>query len=77
MDVCKQGTGRIIACAHEFLNTLGHGLLEEPYERALVRAFRLRRIPRLQQRCYPVNCKGGLVGEFVPDPVVFGRVDRR
>mgnify|MGYP006433457149 CR=1 FL=1 len=74
MDVCKEETGRIIACAYEVLNTLGHGLLEKPYERALVREFRLRRIPCMQQPRYPVNYKGERVGEFVPDLVVFERV---
>ena len=31
----KEETHRIIGCAMEFLNTLGHGLLEKPYENAL------------------------------------------
>ena len=35
-------TGEIIAGAMEVLNTLGHGLLEKPYENALVVEFKLR-----------------------------------
>ena len=74
MDVCKEETGWIIACAHEVLNTLGHGLLEKPYENALVHELRLRRVACIQQPRYPVVYKGERVGEFVPDLVVFGRV---
>ena len=35
-------TGDLIACAMEVLNTLGHGLLEKPYENALAVEFKLR-----------------------------------
>lgn len=74
MDICREETRQIIACAHEVLNTLGHGLLERPYENALVRELGIRGIPRMQQPRYPVMYKGERVGEFVPDLVVFGRV---
>jgi GxxExxY protein len=74
MDVYGEETGQIIACAHEVINTLGHGLLEKPYENALVREFRLRGIGCLQQPRYPVNYKGERVGEFVPDLVVYSSV---
>ncbi|MEA2062568.1 MAG: GxxExxY protein [Gemmatimonadota bacterium] len=36
---------QIVGCAIDVLNTLGHGLLEKPYENALVVEFGLRRIP--------------------------------
>jgi hypothetical protein len=39
---------QIVGCAIEVLNTLGHGLIEKPYENALVVEFGLRRI-RFQQ----------------------------
>ncbi len=74
MDVCKDETRQIISCAHEVLNTLGHGLLEKPYENALVREFGLRELPYRQQPRYPVEYKNCRVGEFVPDLVVFQRV---
>jgi len=32
---------QIVGCAMEVLNTLGHGLLEKPYENALVVEFKL------------------------------------
>ena len=36
---------QIVGCAIEVLNTLGHGLIEKPYENALVVEFGLRNIP--------------------------------
>jgi hypothetical protein len=36
---------RIVGCAIEVLNTLGHGLVEKPYENALVVEFGQQRIP--------------------------------
>ena len=74
MKGCTEETRRIIGAAHEVLNTLGHGLLEKPYENALVHEFWLRGIPCVQQPRYPVIYKGERVGEFVPDLVAFGRV---
>ena len=41
---------QIVGCAIEILNTLGHGLLEKPYENALVVEFGLRKIPFRQSR---------------------------
>ena len=36
---------QIVGCAIEVLNTLGHGLVEKPFENALVIEFSLRKIP--------------------------------
>jgi hypothetical protein len=36
---------QVVGCAIEVLNTLGHGLVEKPYENALVIEFSLRKIP--------------------------------
>jgi len=36
---------QIVGCAIEVLNTLGHGLVEKPYENALVVELALRKIP--------------------------------
>ena len=41
----------------EVLNTLGHGLLEKPYENALVVEFRLNGIPFKQQPRFDVIYK--------------------
>ena len=65
---------RIVGCAIETLNTLGHGLLEKPYENALVVEFGLRKIPFRQQPSFDVLYKGQKVGVFVPDLIAFDSV---
>ena len=67
-------TGDIIACAMEVLNTLGHGLLEKPYENALVVEFKLRGVTFQQQPRFEVVYKSVPVGEYVPDLIVADRV---
>jgi GxxExxY protein len=64
-------TGAIVSCAFEVLNTLGHGLLEKPYENAQCVEFGLRGIPWSQQPRYDVVYKTIKVGEYVPDLIVF------
>jgi GxxExxY protein len=66
--------GLILERALEVHRILGHGLLEKPYENALVREFVLRGIPHLQQPRYPVDYKECRVGEFIPDLVVFDKI---
>ena len=66
--------GKIIACAMEVLNTLGHGLLEKPYENALAVEFKLRDISFQQQPRFEVVYKSMSVGEYVPDMIVANRV---
>jgi GxxExxY protein len=70
----KAETEAVIGCAFEVLNELGHGLLEKPYENALVVEFALRGIPCEQQRRYDVLYKSVKVGEYVPDLIAFGTV---
>ena len=53
---------QIVGCAIEVLNTLGHGLIEKPYENALVVEFGLRNIPFRQQPAFDVLYKGQKVG---------------
>jgi GxxExxY protein len=65
---------RIVGCAIETLNTLGHGLLEKPYENALVVEFGLRKIPSRQQPSFDVLYKEQKVGVFVPDLIAFDSV---
>ncbi len=67
----KAETEAVISCAFEVLNALGHGLLEKPYENALVVEFGLRSIPSEQQQRYDVLYKTVKVGEYVPDLIVF------
>ncbi|MEO7100574.1 MAG: GxxExxY protein [Luteolibacter sp.] len=66
--------GMILDSAFEVHRVLGHGLLEKPYENALVREFELRDIPFVQQPRFPLDYKGRLVGEFVPDLIAFGSI---
>ncbi|MCH8474883.1 MAG: GxxExxY protein [Opitutales bacterium] len=70
----REETHEIIGCGMEVLNTLGHGLLEKPYENALVVEFGLRNIPFSQQPRFDVIYKSVKVGEYVPDLIVFNQI---
>jgi GxxExxY protein len=70
----KSEVFQIVGSAIEVLNTLGHGLLEKPYENALVVEFGLRKIPFRQQPSFDVLYKGQKVGVFVPDMIAFDAV---
>jgi GxxExxY protein len=70
----EKTTQAVIGCAMEVLNTLGHGLLEKPYENALVVEFGLRGIECAEQPRYDVRYKGVTVGEYVPDLIVASEV---
>jgi GxxExxY protein len=66
----KSEVVQVVGCAIEVLNTLGHGLVEKPYENALVIEFLVRKIPFKQQPSHDVFCKGHKIGVFVPDLIV-------
>src|SRR5204862_2881324 len=70
----KDEVFQIVACAIEVLNTLGHGIVEKPYEDALVVELRLREIPFRQQPVFDVLYKGTKVGLFVADLIVFDAI---
>lgn len=72
--ISPNDTHQIIGCAMEVLNSLGHGLVEKPYENALVVEFGLRGIPFDQQRRFDILYKGIPVGEFIPDLIALGRI---
>ena len=65
---------QIVGCAFEVLNTLGHGLLEKPYENALCVEFKLRNIPFAQQPRFNVFYKGVKVGDYIPDLIAFENI---
>src|SRR5881396_2664056 len=67
----KQEVFPIVGSAIEVLNTLSHGLIEKPYENALVVEFGLRKISFLQQPPFDVLYKGQKVGLFIPDLIAF------
>jgi len=70
----KQEVFPIVGSAIEVLNTLGNGLIEKPYENALVVEFGLRRIPFRQQPSFDVLYKEHKIGLFVPDLIAFDYV---
>src|SRR4030081_3154802 len=65
---------QIVGCAIKVLNTLGHGILEKPYENALVVEFGLRNISFRQQPVFDVLYKGNKIGLFIPDLIVFDTI---
>ncbi len=70
----KEETHQIIGCSFDVLNELGHGLLEKPYENALAVELKLRNINYQQQARYNVIYKNHIVGEYIPDLIVFDKI---
>src|SRR6266481_8921675 len=69
--LAKDEVFQIVGCAIEVLNALGHGLVEKPYENALVVEFGLQDVPFRQQPSFDVLYKGHEVGLFIPDLIAF------
>jgi GxxExxY protein len=65
---------RVVGCALEVHNILGHGFREKTYERALCVEMRLQGIAHSKQGIFPVLYKGETVDEFVPDLLVENRL---
>ena len=72
--ILKDEVYAIISCAFEIINGIGHGLHEKPYENSLAVEFRHRGIPFIQQPKFPVIWREVLVGEFIPDLIVFEKI---
>ena len=70
----KEEVFDVVGCAMEVLNELGHGLLEKPYENALVVEFGLKNIQVQQQSRYELMYKGVQVGEYIPDLIAHGKL---
>ncbi len=70
----KEEVFQVVGCAMEVLNTLGHGLLEKPYENALVVEFGLKGIPYKQQPRFDVMYKSVKVGDYIPDLIVVDKI---
>jgi GxxExxY protein len=70
----KEEVFQIVGSAIEVLNALGNGLVEKPYENALVVEFGLRKIPFRQQPSFDVLYKDQKIGLFVPDLIAFDSV---
>ncbi len=63
-------SGRIIGAAMTVLTALKPGLDEKLYENALVIELNEKGLRADQQRRYPVNYRGHLIGALVPDLVI-------
>src|SRR5260370_4536966 len=63
-------TDNVINAVFEVSNTLGAGLLEKVYQRALLRELALRGIRATTETALPVTYKGQLVGEYFADLLV-------
>jgi len=72
--ILKEEVHRIVGCAMEVLNVLGHRFLEKTYENTLVVEFGLKEIPVQQQKKFDVNYKQVTVGEYIPDLICFENV---
>ena len=72
--LAKEEVFEIVGCAIEVLNTLGHGLVEKPYENTLAIEFGLRNVPFRQQPSFNILYKEHQVGLFIPDLIAFGTV---
>ncbi len=67
-------TDVILSAFYEVFNHLGYGFLEKVYENALAAELRMRGLSVGQQVPIPVYYKERLVGEYVADLVVEGKV---
>jgi GxxExxY protein len=64
----------IIGAAMEVHKVLGNGFLEAVYQKALEHELRLRNIPFEAQVHLPVYYKGELVGDYIADFLIDGRI---
>ncbi len=67
-------SGQIIGAAMNVLNALKPGLDEKLYENVLVIELRERGHQVEQQRSFPVQYKGILIGKLIPDLIVDGKI---
>ncbi len=70
----EQLTYRINGCVYEVYRQLGHGYLEKVYENALACELALAGLQVEVQKALAVRYKGQLVGEYLVDLLVEGRV---
>jgi GxxExxY protein len=67
-------THEILNAAFEVHNTLGCGFLEKVYENALAYELRTRLLKVEQQQGIQVGYKGHIVGDYIADMLVEGKV---
>ncbi len=67
-------TDVVLSAFYEVFNRLGYGFLEKVYENALAAELRMRGLNIKQQVPIPVYYKERLVGEYIADLIVEGKV---
>ena len=67
-------TGRILAAGFKVLNTLGAGFLEKVYENALILELRKCGLSVESQKAFAIRYEGTVVGDYLADLVVSGKV---
>jgi GxxExxY protein len=70
----KDLTNKIIKCFYNVYNELGGGFLESVYEKSLSIEFEKMNLSFENQRSLDVYYKNKLVGEFIADVVVEGKI---
>jgi GxxExxY protein len=70
----KELTFAVIGAAMEVHRLLGLGFLEAVYQKALAHELRARNIPFQEQVHLPVIYKGELIGDYIADFVVDGKL---
>ena len=70
----KELTFAVIGAAMEVHRILGPGFLEAVYQAALERELTLRGIPFGKQVKLPVSYKGEVVGEYIADFIIDGKL---
>ncbi|PIE63530.1 MAG: GTP-binding protein, partial [Desulfobacterales bacterium] len=70
----KEEVYQVVGCAIEVLHTLGHGLLEKPYENAFVVKFQQQGISYTQQPRFSIIYKSVNVVEYISDLIVFDKI---
>lgn len=70
----KELSYAIVGAAMEVYRTLGSGFLEAVYQTALAYELKLRNIPYEEQVRLPVHYKSILVGEYIADFVIDGKI---
>lgn len=74
MEALNEITKIIIGCAFRVSNVLGTGYLEKVYENALAHDVRKAGLPAEQQVKLQVHYDGIVVGDYVADLLVAGKV---
>jgi GxxExxY protein len=67
-------TEKIIGCVYAVYNALGHGFLEKVYENALVIKLKQLGLDVIQQSPVKVYFEGQLVGDYIADLLIDGKV---